>query len=103
MIQFVSTEPVIRCIEDGRQDVSMMQIEAIQDDERLGYILWHKSNGEIEKLWVMPEHRRKGIATQLWNEACKSKVHPTHSQWRTSDGEAWAQTIGGFLPPQLKP
>jgi ribosomal protein S18 acetylase RimI-like enzyme len=54
------------------------------------------TDGKIAMISVDPEHRRKGVATAMWNYA---KQHPQlsdpyHSKVKTDDGEAWAQSLG---------
>lgn len=47
---------------------------------------------------VHPNHRRKGIATGMWNYAKQQGYNPVHSSQRTPDGEAWAKSLDGPLP-----
>jgi GNAT superfamily N-acetyltransferase len=86
-------------LEDGRTNVLLHQLTATDlDGSEIGRIVWHDSNGEIEKLFVVPSHRRKGIATSLFNIAQWLNPAPKHSAWRTDDGDAWAKSITNELP-----
>ena len=96
------SEPVIPCLEDGRLNVPMFRIEAKAGDVVIGRMLWHKSNGDIEKLWVATSFRRQGIATAMWRLSQTFEMPAKHSEWRTNDGDAWARAIGGELPPRLQ-
>jgi hypothetical protein len=47
-----------------------------------------------------------GMATEMWNhanrvaDAAKGNVpHPEHSSSRTDAGDAWAKSVGGYIPP----
>jgi GNAT superfamily N-acetyltransferase len=88
-----------RILEDGRKDVVLHKLSATNiDNIEIGRLVWHDSTGEIEKLWVAPEHRRQGIATALWIKAQSLNPAPQHSAWRTDDGDAWAKSITNELP-----
>lgn len=86
-------------LEDGRREVPLHKVTCWIDGQEVGRIVWHDSNGEIEKLWVDPAHRRQGIATELWLQAHESDgPAPQHSAWRTDDGDAWAKSFNTPLP-----
>lgn len=53
-------------------------------------------HGTVDEVHVEPEHRRRGVATRMWQIAGE----PMHSQERTDDGELWANHVGGFVPPR---
>lgn len=53
---------------------------------------------EIKDIIVDPEHRRKGIATGLWNYAKAQGFNPEHSDSRTPEGDAWAESTGDYVP-----
>ena len=48
---------------------------------------------------VTPAHRRKGVATGLWNHAKGLGLNPTHSSMRTKVGDQWAKSVGDYYPP----
>ena len=54
------------------------------------------STGKIGMINVHPDHRRRGVATAMWNYATQHPElsPPYHSQLQTEDGEAWAQSLG---------
>lgn len=86
-------------LEDGRRNVLLHMVICRISGSEVGRIYWHDSNGEIEKLWVDPMHRRKGIATALWEHANGAPgPTPQHSAWRTDDGDAWAKSFNTPLP-----
>jgi GNAT superfamily N-acetyltransferase len=66
----------------------------------VGAIRWATGEaGEIFWIWVDPERRRLGIATQLLAVAghvAKQEgwVPPAHSEERTPAGDAWARSLG---------
>ena len=76
--------------------------------DELGHIGWMGgSTGEIKHINVEPEHQRKGLGTELLNQAKsiskkKNRKAPTHSAERTEEGDAWAKKVGGKLPPLKK-
>jgi GNAT superfamily N-acetyltransferase len=58
----------------------------------VGYLRWHRKSGRVEDVNVDKEHRRKGIATGLWNHAKTLGVTPPrHSGVRTESGASWAE------------
>jgi GNAT superfamily N-acetyltransferase len=86
-------------LEDGRRDVLLHTLTACTaEGNEVARIVWHDTNGEIEKLFVDPQHRRKGLATSLFNMAQWLNPAPKHSAWRTDDGDAWAKSITNDLP-----
>jgi hypothetical protein len=68
----------------------------------VGSMLWNARG--IRSIDVMPERKRQGIATGMWNEGHRlaSEVQripkPTHSSIRTAQGDKWARAVGGRLP-----
>ncbi len=72
-------------------------------DEEVGDLMWNAER--VGGLSVDEAHRRKGIATGLWNEAHRVAAEregvqpPRHSPERTDAGDAWARSVGGTLPP----
>lgn len=66
----------------------------------IGYMRWHKKTGQVQDIQVDKEHRRKGVATGMWNYAKslsssdKSISTPKHSPVRTSEGDSWANSVG---------
>jgi hypothetical protein len=56
--------------------------------------------GEIDDIKVNHEHRRKGVATAMYNYAVASGIEPApeHSPARSIAGDAWARTTSGYVP-----
>ena len=73
----------------------------------MGQMSWHPESGEILSLEVKQEHRRKGVATSLYNFAHQTAaqqgiVAPRHSSERTPEGDSWAHSVGDSVPPLEK-
>jgi hypothetical protein len=73
--------------------------------KNVGYLLWRNS-GSVDEVSVSEPKRRMGMATEMWNhanrvaDAAKGNVpHPEHSSSRTDAGDAWAKSVGGYIPP----
>lgn len=70
----------------------------------VGTLHWGKTTGHVRSIDVEPEHRRQGVATQLWSQAhelasqTRGVRPPRHSTERTNDGDAWARTVSRRLP-----
>ena len=78
-----------------------------KSEDAIGYMRWDKKSGEIKDLSVNKEHRRKGVATGMYNEAITAANHkgitePQHSQVRTPEGEAWARSTSDYTPSMFK-
>lgn len=74
-------------------------IKASHKGSTIGFIKWYAGHGEVVDLEVRPAHRRKGIATELWNQAnalsaANGLIPPVHSSAKTVQGEAWARSLG---------
>jgi GNAT superfamily N-acetyltransferase len=54
----------------------------------------HRHGRTVLELEVRPEHRRKGVATGLWNYAKQQGLDPAHDTWQTKEGSAWAKAVG---------
>jgi GNAT superfamily N-acetyltransferase len=79
------------------------RIDVFNDSGAVGYIEWNENDGEIEHLFVGGPYRRKGVATRLWELATdwakgNDAVEPEHSSRRSREGDAWAKSIGGYIP-----
>jgi len=53
---------------------------------------WDNINGQIQKVGVLPEHRRKGIATGMLKYARGIDPSVKHSPDQTEDGQEWAES-----------
>lgn len=91
---------VVEMLEDGQRNVP---VECLRLEDETGTVIarieWHALSGEILHLWVQTGLRRQGLATRLYRRA-QLMTHDflQHSEWRTTDGEAWAQSLGEQLP-----
>lgn len=54
--------------------------------------------GEVKDVRVGEPHRRKGVATGMWNYAKQQGFNPEHSDSRTPEGNKWAESTGDYLP-----
>lgn len=70
-------------------------VEAHQGTQRVGYLGWHRDNGEIMHVQVNPRHRRQGIATELLRRAREIDPRVHHSTSLSQDGAGWASRVGG--------
>lgn len=94
------SERVVALLEGGQRNAP---VECLRLDDETGEVVarlqWHALSGEILHLWVRRSHQRQGLATRLYRRA-QLMTHDflQHSEWRTADGEAWAQSLGEPLP-----
>ena len=71
----------------------------------VGRIQWHPKTGEVNWVRTHQDYRGLGVATTLWEKANKLAADtgikaPKHSKHRTEQGESWAKTVGGAMPPR---
>jgi len=91
------------------------KVLAHHGEQRVGIMKWDPENGNVEDIQVHPEHRRRGVATGMWNFAqthvrpqtpglgyADDVIAPKHSVERTESGNAWAKSTGDKLPPLKK-
>jgi len=97
----------IRYLGVGRPNgpgAGMHQVEARIGRKHVGGMRWkaHEFDepGEIDDIKVNHEHRRKGVATAMYDYAVASGVDPApeHSGARSIAGDAWAKTTSGYVP-----
>jgi GNAT superfamily N-acetyltransferase len=60
-----------------------------------------REDGVIDKVWVEPEWRRKGVGRFMWSLANEAGLRPCHSRNITEEGLAWARAVGGHIPEQI--
>ena len=82
---------------------SMGQITATHQGEHAGIIQWDRQKGSIGRgevidVNVEKEHRRNGVATELYRRAQQADSSVRHSTFRTDTGDAWAKSIGDHVP-----
>ena len=77
-------------------------IKAVVGDQNVGSMSWGPRM--IRGISVIPEYRRQGIASRMWEEGHRVASEnaripkPAHSNDRTNEGDAWARSVGGRLP-----
>lgn len=66
----------------------------------VGRLSWFKDNGgdnldnKVADVFVHPSHRRRGLATAMFEHAQKINPDIQHSHARTPDGRAWTAALG---------
>ena len=53
----------------------------------------------VMDIQVNEDHRRRGVATGLWNHAKERGMNPVHSSMRTHAGDQWAKSVGDYYTP----
>ena len=79
-------------------------LEAYHGDQKVGRVTWSTGVDKkhyIKEIETHPEHRRKGVATALYNEANNRGLDLQHNFERTDAGEGWATSVGA-KPRQYK-
>lgn len=69
----------------------------------VGFIIWEIDGGEVSRIYVGDKLRRHGIGTYIWETATEMSEEngwdvPEHSSSRTEEGDAFARSIGGYIP-----
>lgn len=85
------------------ENYNLHRLDFFNKQGAVGYIEWDKDDGETEKIYVGEPYRRKGIASHIWEVAtdwakANKQLPPEHSSRRSKEGEAFAQSIGGYIP-----
>lgn len=85
------------------EDESDNRLDFFCNKGAVGFIVWSKDDGEIDKIYVGEPYRRKGVATHIWETATEwaeqnNQPVPEHSSRRSYEGEQFAQSIGGYIP-----
>ncbi len=102
MVEIKKRAWVAACLEDGTKDIELTEFSIEDaDGSLLSHLVFRSGTGEIEHLWTEPSMRRMGFARALWAAARADGV--CHSSWRTDDGDAFAQAVGGHLPRRQRP
>jgi len=83
-----------------------IQATHTESGESVGNLFCDHS-GKVQSIQVEPEHRRKGVATAMWEHAQglaeQGKVpKPKHSSDRSDQGDAWAKSVGGRRPRRVE-
>lgn len=83
-------------------DYGMHRIDLFNNNGAVGYIEWDE-DGEVNTIHIGDKLRRMGLGTHLWELATQLSEKagwepPQHSSRRTEAGDAFAQSIGGYIP-----
>ena len=83
-------------------EYGMHRIDLFNNFGAVGYLEWEE-DGEVNKIYIGDKLRRKGLGTYLWDLATELSEKegwqpPEHSSRRTEAGDAFAQSIGGYIP-----
>ena len=92
--------------QDTESELSLHRVDALHKGKSVGFLDWHPylREGELQHIEVDPAHRRKGLATAMWNFAKTQEggdeLH--HGRERTDEGEAWAKSTKEPMPKRVK-
>lgn len=73
-------------------------ITTYHGDKKVGELNWFGTTGMVHHVDVEPDHARHGVATAMWQWGQEMTPKPKHSSERTTQGDAWARSVGGPLP-----
>lgn len=92
-----------------QEDETVHTLRAYVGRREVGKMHWYKqastgtlehAQGEIHMIKVDPVYQRQGIGRGMWDEAQQYSPAPVHSPFRSDEGDAWAQRVGGIVPPR---
>jgi 8-oxo-dGTP diphosphatase len=75
--------------EEQEEGITVL-LEAWLNGERIGRIYTYE-DGEVSDVDVLPEYRRMGVATALWDYLRENGYPVQHSQIQTPEGKEWAE------------
>lgn len=82
---------------DLRRDNTDYTVTLFADGRPVGHLTWKADGprvGEIRYVWILPTHRRRGLATALFYYATQhGPVPPVHSADLSRDGRAWVRSL----------
>ena len=85
--------------EDQGERKPRQVIRAYDDGKQVGELNWYGTTGTIHHIEVEAEYMRQGLATAMWNWGQDfGRPKPKHSGDRTTQGDAWARSVGGPIP-----
>jgi len=95
--------PELKYSYEPDSDKAPHRVTAHLGDEQIGQMAWFSHGDEyptaVGNLEVAPHHRRKGVATAMWNHAHQLAASnpdipaPTHHPDRTNAGHAWSVAV----------
>ena len=86
---------------DRRPGRNTWRIKASIGTRQVGRLYWNDTDSGpvVSDIHVHPDHRRQGVASELYRRASEFSGAPLgHSPERTESGDAWARGVGGSLP-----
>lgn len=73
-------------------------IQTFDGGKVVGELNWYGTTGTIHHIEVEDGYYRQGIATAMWEWGQEMRPKPKHSGDRTTQGDAWARSVGGPIP-----
>jgi 8-oxo-dGTP pyrophosphatase MutT (NUDIX family) len=73
-------------------------IEAFDGGTKVGELNWYGTTGTVHHIGVEDGFLRQGVATAMWEWGQEMSPKPKHSADRTTQGDAWARSVGGPVP-----
>jgi ribosomal protein S18 acetylase RimI-like enzyme len=88
----------------GVEDISPFfhTVVAKRGDKHVGIASWRVGSTELENIHVDPDHRRKGVATGMWNHALSIEPNLQIGGDRTEEGDAFAAAVAPNATMPLK-
>jgi len=83
-------EPDVRYVE-----AVLPEAQRVNPEDAVGYMKLGP-DGTVGQIFVKPDFRRQGIATEMWNYANREGLNPVHSPVadQTAAGKAWIASLG---------
>lgn len=77
-----------------------VQATPVGNKKPVGRLAWHRDDiddgmgNKVQSVFVHEKHRRRGLATAMWEQAKQMNPNIQHSHARTEDGRAWSAKVG---------
>ena len=80
------------------------KIEAHHMGKKVGHMEWvggvnSRTPNELSHIEVDPKHRRKGLATAMYNFGKSKDPHLAHAGERTKEGDSWSSSLPDYTSP----
>ena len=87
-------EPDVRYVE-----AVLPEAQRVNPEDAVGHMRI-LPDGTVGQVFVEPDFRRQGIATEMWNYANREGLNPVHSPVadQTAAGKAWIASLGNSRP-----
>jgi GNAT superfamily N-acetyltransferase len=84
-------EPDVRYVE-----AVLPEAQRVNPEDAVGYMKLGP-DGAVRQVFVEPDFRRQGVATEMWDYANRQGLNPVHSPVvdQTAAGQAWVASLGG--------